>query len=63
MKKKLRKITLSRETLRRLDESSLKEAAVGGIAQNAAEAGSWDRTCQSLCFVCPDTWLNTQDNQ
>jgi hypothetical protein len=51
MKKNLPKLTLSRETLRRLDESRLESA--GGAIQ---DGGSMDRTCQSLCFVCPETW-------
>ena len=56
MKKSLPKLTLSRETLRRLDESRLENAA-GGALQGG---GSFDRTCQSLCFVCPETWpINT----
>jgi hypothetical protein len=53
MHKKIRKMTLSRETLRLLDGSALKKATGG---QRAAEADSMDRTCQSLCFVCPETW-------
>ena len=52
MKKSLPKLTLSRETLRRLDESRL-ENADGGAIQGS---DSMDRTCQSLCFVCPETW-------
>ena len=55
MKKTLRKLTLSRETLRQLDSSKLKDAE-GGVAQARQAGGSMDRTCQSLCFVCPDTW-------
>jgi hypothetical protein len=53
MKKSLPKLTLFRETLRRLDESRLENAA-GGAIQGGG--GSMDRTCQSLCFVCPETW-------
>jgi hypothetical protein len=49
MQKKLRKLNLSRETLRLLDLSNLKEAQ-GGIGLQ----GSFDRTCQSLCEVCDD---------
>jgi len=50
MKKKIGKITLSRETLRRLDAGTLKEA------KGALRGDSLDPTCQSLCEVCPDTW-------
>ena len=50
MKKKIGKMTLSRETLRRLEPANLKEA------EGALAGGSFDRTCQSLCFVCPETW-------
>ena len=52
MHKKIRKMTLSRETLHLLDGSAVKEAA-GGLVM---VAGSMDRTCQSLCIVCPETW-------
>jgi hypothetical protein len=52
MQKKIRKMTLSRETLRLLDGSAMKEAAGGQVVVD----GSMDRTCQSLCFVCPETW-------
>lgn len=59
MQKKIRKMTLSRETLRLLDGADLKGAAAGQelAQQRMAEAGSMDRTCQSLCFVCPETWI------
>lgn len=60
MKKSFPKLTLSRETLRRLDESRLRVAG-GVLEENVADFGSMDRTCQSLCFVCPETWpVNTQ---
>jgi len=64
MKKTLRKLTLSRETLRQLDPSRLKDAEGGAVAQGRQiGGGSMDRTCQSLCFVCPETWpVNTQAN-
>ena len=57
MHKKIRKMTLSRETLRLLDGAALKGAAAGLAQQRElGGAGSMDRTCQSLCFVCPETW-------
>jgi hypothetical protein len=58
MKKTLRKMQLSRETLRLLDTSDLKGADGAAVA-----GGSFDPTCQSRCFVCPETWpINTGDN-
>ncbi len=51
MKKTMRKLQLSRETLRLLDRSDLKSAEGG-----AAGGGSFDPTCQSRCYVCPETW-------
>jgi hypothetical protein len=50
MKKTMRKLLLSRETLRLLDRSDLKGAAGGAVG------GSFDPTCQSRCYVCPETW-------
>ena len=48
MQKKMRKMTLSRETLRVLDPSALKEVEGGALpVQNTSR-----RTALSLCFVC-----------
>jgi hypothetical protein len=60
MKKTMRKLQLSRETLRLLDNSDLKGADGGAVTGG----GSFDPTCQSRCFVCPETWpVLTTDNQ
>jgi len=52
MKKKTSKMTLSRETLRRLDPVQLKQAD-GGVIGGSAEDNP---TNQSRCEVCPETW-------
>jgi hypothetical protein len=52
MKKKTSKMTLSRETLHRLDPVQLKKAD-GGVT-NGSEVDN--PTNESRCEVCPDTW-------
>ncbi|HEX4498167.1 MAG TPA: hypothetical protein VIE43_21000 [Thermoanaerobaculia bacterium] len=52
MKKTMRKLQLSRETLRLLVTTDLK-GADGGAATGGE---SFDPTCQSRCYVCPETW-------
>ena len=48
MQKKVRKMSLSRETLRVLDPSALQQAEGGAVpVQNTTQ-----RTELSLCFVC-----------
>ena len=44
MKKELKKLTISRETLRSLEERDLREAAGGDSIQNSCTTISW-RTC------------------
>lgn len=48
MKKKISKMTLSRETLRRLDPIYLKVAGAAVEVDNP--------TNESRCEVCPETW-------
>jgi len=50
MKKTFRKMTLSRETLRVLDHSDLR-----GAEGDARQAGSFDPTCMTRCYICPVT--------
>jgi hypothetical protein len=59
MKKTIRKLTLSRETLRMLDHSDL-QGAQGGATIGTGE--SFDPTCMTRCFICPEPWTieNTQ---
>jgi hypothetical protein len=54
MKKTVRKMTLSRETLRVLDRSDLK-----GADGAALPGGSFDPTCMTRCFICPVTRTTT----
>ena len=54
MKKKTSKMTLSRETLRRLDPVQLKQAD-GGVTNGSED----NPTNQSRCEVCPETWQIT----
>ena len=56
MKKTVRKMTLSRETLRVLDHSDLRGAE--GIVR---QAGSFDPTCMTRCFICPVTRTTLTD--
>jgi hypothetical protein len=59
MKKTIRKLTLSRETLRLLDHSDLQVAQGGATGTGA----SFDPTCMTRCFICPvEPWTieNTQ---
>lgn len=46
MKRKLKKMSLTRETIRRLNEEGLS-AADGG------SGATCDPTLQTICFVCP----------
>jgi hypothetical protein len=54
MQKKVRKLTLSRETLRVLDPSALQQVEGGAVpVQNTTK-----RTELSLCFVCNEVPVN-----
>jgi hypothetical protein len=49
MKKTIRKMALSRETLRMLDRSDLQGAQGGAVRPGT----SFDPTCMTRCFICP----------
>jgi len=51
MKRSLKKLTLNRETIRRISDAGLAEAA-GGNTNSC-------NTCNTLCFVCPSPSDNT----
>jgi hypothetical protein len=53
MKRSLKKLSLNRETLRKLTEERLTEAAGGATL-------SCNTQCQTRCFACPSQ--NTQCN-
>jgi hypothetical protein len=55
MQKKVRKMSLSRETLRVLDPSALQQAEGGALP---VQQNTTQRTALSLCFVCNEVPVN-----
>lgn len=54
MKKMHKRLSLSRETLRRLDNGHLAEAAGGGIINTDGKTTADPTEC-TMCYICNDT--------
>jgi hypothetical protein len=52
MKRTLKKLTLSRETIAKLSQDSLGMVA-GASGATCPAVATCDATCLTMCFVCP----------